>query len=210
LQYWIISSLFSYGTEFLDTIADHVPFVAEHWYEIEFFVTLWFVLPWTDGSCLLYDQVSSTTQESYPQDWIESTLIYRCITSHLIRNAGHSALLGTHLPKTQGVDGWENTNALGYRQFMVLVGPLDYIHDTPRRSAAVRHGRCWDSLPRDCLDCLHHKQLEFQARSRGNVLVDLLVLLLDPFHYYGLPGEIYWFDPWILLHLLVCDSVLVS
>ncbi|KAI2492696.1 hypothetical protein MHU86_21844 [Fragilaria crotonensis] len=58
LQYWIISSLFSYGTEFLDTIADHVPFVAEHWYEIEFFVTLWFVLPWTDGSCLLYDQVT--------------------------------------------------------------------------------------------------------------------------------------------------------
>ncbi|KAI2507154.1 hypothetical protein MHU86_7220 [Fragilaria crotonensis] len=87
LQYWIVSSSFSYGTEFLDTVADHVPFVAEHWYEIEFFVTLWFVLPWTDGSCLLYDQ------------------------------------------------------------------------------------------------------LELQARSRGNVLVDLLVLFLDPFHYYGLSGR---------------------
>ncbi len=59
----------------MDTIADHVPFVAEHWYEIEFFVTLWFILPWTDGSCLLYDQVRSTNSNILSVRLIESTLM---------------------------------------------------------------------------------------------------------------------------------------
>lgn len=55
LCYWIVYGIFTYSTEFVDTIADHVPFVANHWYEIEFFITLWLLLPWTDGSSWLYD-----------------------------------------------------------------------------------------------------------------------------------------------------------
>lgn len=58
LQFWIINATFTYATEFMDTIADKVPFAADHWYEIEFFITLWFLLPWTDGSTLLYDLVT--------------------------------------------------------------------------------------------------------------------------------------------------------
>jgi hypothetical protein len=42
----------------MDTIADNVPFAADHWYEMEFFITLWFILPWTDGSTLLYDLIT--------------------------------------------------------------------------------------------------------------------------------------------------------
>lgn len=55
LQYWIVSATLTYSTEFMDTIAETVPFVAEHWYELEFFLTLWILLPWTDGSTLIYD-----------------------------------------------------------------------------------------------------------------------------------------------------------
>jgi hypothetical protein len=57
LQFWIVSSSFSYVTEFMDTISEHSPMVANHWYEMEFFITLWLVLPWTDGSTLLCDKV---------------------------------------------------------------------------------------------------------------------------------------------------------
>ncbi len=57
LQFWIVSSTFSYATEFMDTISEHSPMVANHWYEMEFFITLWLVLPWTDGSTLLCDKV---------------------------------------------------------------------------------------------------------------------------------------------------------
>ena len=55
LQFWIVNATFTYATEFMDIIADKVPFVAEHWYQLEFSITLWFLLPWTDGSTLLYD-----------------------------------------------------------------------------------------------------------------------------------------------------------
>eukprot|EP00547_Thalassionema_nitzschioides_P007795 CAMPEP_0194222776 /NCGR_PEP_ID=MMETSP0156-20130528/33740_1 /TAXON_ID=33649 /ORGANISM="Thalassionema nitzschioides, Strain L26-B" /LENGTH=359 /DNA_ID=CAMNT_0038953703 /DNA_START=63 /DNA_END=1142 /DNA_ORIENTATION=+ len=57
LCYWIINGCFTYSTEFIDTIADHVPFVANHWYEMEFFITLWLLLPWTDGSSFVYDSI---------------------------------------------------------------------------------------------------------------------------------------------------------
>lgn len=58
LQFWVVNATFTYATEFMDTIADKVPFVADHWYELEFFITLWFLLPWTDGSTLLYDTIT--------------------------------------------------------------------------------------------------------------------------------------------------------
>mmetsp|Transcript_9523 Transcript_9523/g.15848 ORF Transcript_9523/g.15848 Transcript_9523/m.15848 type:complete len:361 (+) Transcript_9523:132-1214(+) len=58
LQFWVVNATFTYATEFMDTIADNVPFVADHWYEFEFFITLWFLLPWTDGSTLLYDTIT--------------------------------------------------------------------------------------------------------------------------------------------------------
>jgi len=55
LQFWVVNASLTYSTEFMDTIAENVPFVAEHWYELEFFLTAWFLLPWTDGSTLVYD-----------------------------------------------------------------------------------------------------------------------------------------------------------
>eukprot|EP00543_Licmophora_paradoxa_P007492 CAMPEP_0202449048 /NCGR_PEP_ID=MMETSP1360-20130828/7823_1 /ASSEMBLY_ACC=CAM_ASM_000848 /TAXON_ID=515479 /ORGANISM="Licmophora paradoxa, Strain CCMP2313" /LENGTH=359 /DNA_ID=CAMNT_0049066859 /DNA_START=32 /DNA_END=1111 /DNA_ORIENTATION=+ len=58
LQFWVVNASFTYATEFMDIIADNVPFAADHWYQFEFFTTLWFLLPWTDGSTLLYDVVT--------------------------------------------------------------------------------------------------------------------------------------------------------
>ena len=43
LQYWIASGTLAYCTEFIDEIRDVFPNGGEHWYEFEFFVTLWMV-----------------------------------------------------------------------------------------------------------------------------------------------------------------------
>jgi hypothetical protein len=53
LQYWIASAAFNYMTEFIDEIKQHFPAGGEHWYEFEFFLTLWMMLPFTDGAALL-------------------------------------------------------------------------------------------------------------------------------------------------------------
>ena len=58
LQFWVASSTFSFATEFMDEITAYLPEAGEHWYEVEFFVTLWLVLPVTDGSGLLYEQIT--------------------------------------------------------------------------------------------------------------------------------------------------------
>jgi len=55
LQFWVASATFTYATEFVDTIAEHSPFVAEHWYELEFWFMLWLMLPFTDGAGVIYD-----------------------------------------------------------------------------------------------------------------------------------------------------------
>lgn len=58
LQYWVASGAFNYMTEFVDEIKHVFPNGGEHWYEFEFFVTLWLMLPFTDGAALLYDYVT--------------------------------------------------------------------------------------------------------------------------------------------------------
>lgn len=55
LQYWVASGTLSYCTEFVDEIRHIFPQGGEHWYEFEFFVTLWMMLPVTDGATLIYD-----------------------------------------------------------------------------------------------------------------------------------------------------------
>lgn len=55
LMFWIVNAVFTHVTEFMDTIADAYPTVGEHWYEFEFFFTLWLVIPQTDGAALIYD-----------------------------------------------------------------------------------------------------------------------------------------------------------
>jgi hypothetical protein len=58
LQYWIANGVFSYMTEFVDEIKRVFPAGGEHWYEFEFFFTLWMMLPFTDGATLIYDVVT--------------------------------------------------------------------------------------------------------------------------------------------------------
>ena len=58
LQFWIASGSLSYATEFIDTIRESFPQGGEHWYEFEFFFTLWLLLPFTDGASLIYDVVT--------------------------------------------------------------------------------------------------------------------------------------------------------
>mmetsp|Transcript_36516 Transcript_36516/g.53554 ORF Transcript_36516/g.53554 Transcript_36516/m.53554 type:complete len:338 (-) Transcript_36516:320-1333(-) len=58
LQYWIVFVTFSFGTEFMDVIAENFPSVAEHWYKFEIFTTLWLLLPFTDGAGLFNDLVT--------------------------------------------------------------------------------------------------------------------------------------------------------
>jgi hypothetical protein len=58
LQFWIASATFSFATEFMDEITEQLPQAGEHWYEFEFFFTLWLALPMTDGAGLLYEKVT--------------------------------------------------------------------------------------------------------------------------------------------------------
>lgn len=58
LQYWIASSLLSFGTEFIDDIRDAFPNGGEHWFEFEMFFTLWLIFPLTDGATLLYENIT--------------------------------------------------------------------------------------------------------------------------------------------------------
>jgi TB2/DP1, HVA22 family len=58
LQYWIASGAFNYATEFVDEIKHVFPNGGEHWYEFELFVTLWLMLPFTDGAALMYDYIT--------------------------------------------------------------------------------------------------------------------------------------------------------
>jgi hypothetical protein len=55
LGFWIASGALSYATEFIDEIRQIFPQGGEHWYEFEFFFTLWMLLPFTDGATLIYD-----------------------------------------------------------------------------------------------------------------------------------------------------------
>ena len=47
--------MLAYTTEFVDEIREYFPQGGEHWYEFEFFVTVWLMFPPTDGATLIYD-----------------------------------------------------------------------------------------------------------------------------------------------------------
>lgn len=58
LQYWIASSILTFGTEFIDDIRDAFPNGGEHWFEFELFFTLWLMFPLTDGASLMYNTLT--------------------------------------------------------------------------------------------------------------------------------------------------------
>ena len=43
----------------MDVVAEHYPSIAEHWYEFEFFILLWLLLPFTDGSTFMFDKITA-------------------------------------------------------------------------------------------------------------------------------------------------------
>lgn len=55
LQYWIAYGSFSYATEFMEDISRKFPVIADHWYQFKLLLTLWMLLPFTDGSAFLYE-----------------------------------------------------------------------------------------------------------------------------------------------------------
>lgn len=56
LQYWIMHGAFSYATGFVDNLTVKYPRFFRHWWEIEFYMILWLILPFTDGATVLYDR----------------------------------------------------------------------------------------------------------------------------------------------------------
>lgn len=58
LQFWITSGSLAYATEFIDNIRETFPEGGEHWYEFEFFFTLWLLLPCTDGAAVIQDRIT--------------------------------------------------------------------------------------------------------------------------------------------------------
>ena len=43
----------------MDIVAENYPLIAEKWYEFEFITILWLILPFTDGSTLLFERITS-------------------------------------------------------------------------------------------------------------------------------------------------------
>jgi len=58
LQFWMCWATLSFGTEFMDDITARLPHAGEHWFEFEFFVVLWLVFPFTNGSEVLYNTIT--------------------------------------------------------------------------------------------------------------------------------------------------------
>mmetsp|Transcript_31263 Transcript_31263/g.73345 ORF Transcript_31263/g.73345 Transcript_31263/m.73345 type:complete len:281 (+) Transcript_31263:221-1063(+) len=81
LQFWLASGSFSFATEFMDEITAYLPEAGEHWYEFEFFLVAWFMLPFTDGSSLIYDLVTepyitpiAKTLKAKMEGWVQVLL----------------------------------------------------------------------------------------------------------------------------------------
>jgi len=58
LQYWLASGAFTYCTEWMDIVAENYPQISDNWYKFEFITLLWMLLPFTDGSALLYSKIT--------------------------------------------------------------------------------------------------------------------------------------------------------
>jgi len=58
LQFWVTSGTFTYLTEWMDVVSENYPGVAEHWYQIEFMILLWLLIPFTNGASLLFNVVT--------------------------------------------------------------------------------------------------------------------------------------------------------
>lgn len=58
LQYWIMMGIILYTTYWLDDMAKTNDAVRERWYEVEFAILLWLLLPYTDGAALVFDKIT--------------------------------------------------------------------------------------------------------------------------------------------------------
>jgi len=58
LTYWIAHGSMQYTTEWIDHVAENDPDKFEWWFQLEFFFYLWLLLPFTDGTTLLFDKVT--------------------------------------------------------------------------------------------------------------------------------------------------------
>lgn len=90
LQFWIASGTLSYCTEWIDDIKQRFPQGGEHWYEFEFFLTLWLLLPFTDGAALFFDKVTepyivphARKLKGKAEGWIASAVVAAVNMSHL-------------------------------------------------------------------------------------------------------------------------------
>lgn len=59
LMYWIMHGIFSFATHDAGRLMERFgPRGGEHWYEFQFYVVLWLILPFTDGAAVVYERVS--------------------------------------------------------------------------------------------------------------------------------------------------------
>lgn len=92
LQFWITSGSLAYCTEFIDNIRDIFPKGGEHWYEFEFFFTLWLLLPFTDGAAAIQKYITKPLfapiahrMKGVFEGWIQC-VIAAVNASHLVRS----------------------------------------------------------------------------------------------------------------------------
>lgn len=59
LMYWVMHGTFSYASQDASrTIARFGPSGGKHWYEFQFYMVLWLILPFTDGAAIIYEMIT--------------------------------------------------------------------------------------------------------------------------------------------------------
>ncbi len=58
LQYWVSFGGLLYASELVHDLRDSWPNLVDWWYEFHFFMTLWLMLPFTDGATLLFESIT--------------------------------------------------------------------------------------------------------------------------------------------------------
>lgn len=59
LMYWIMHGLFSFAANDMSKMIERFGAqFAKHWYEFQFYMVLWLILPFTDGAAIIYEMVT--------------------------------------------------------------------------------------------------------------------------------------------------------
>ena len=90
LMYWVIQGIFQYSTEFMDQLSQKSALVYKYWHTFEVLAVIWLIVPITDGSTLIYNNIAIpyllpfvTPIKSYCDGWIATIALTTINASYI-------------------------------------------------------------------------------------------------------------------------------